>query len=175
MNAIHRAARRPSPGAPATRPRSSTVDGLEYREALQVVRIEGGVANNVVPDACDARREPAHRTGAHRSRSRSARCYELLGDADTLEVLSASSPAPPNLVAPARAGAGRCRCARRAPEARLDRRRAVRRARHPRVQLRAGRSRAGAHRRGAGRPAHDLTRAPTCSGAFLGLRAAATA
>ncbi len=27
-----------------------TVDGLEFREALQVVRVEGGVANNVVPD-----------------------------------------------------------------------------------------------------------------------------
>ena len=28
------------------------VDSLEYREALQVVRIEGGIANNVVPDHC---------------------------------------------------------------------------------------------------------------------------
>ena len=28
------------------------VDSLEYREALQVVRIEGGIANNVVPDSC---------------------------------------------------------------------------------------------------------------------------
>ncbi len=28
------------------------VDSLEYREALQIVRIEGGVANNVVPDRC---------------------------------------------------------------------------------------------------------------------------
>ncbi|MQA76736.1 MAG: peptidase dimerization domain-containing protein, partial [Solirubrobacterales bacterium] len=33
---------------------SDTVDveGLEFRESLEVVRIEGGVANNVVPDAC---------------------------------------------------------------------------------------------------------------------------
>ena len=29
------------------------VDSLEYREALQVVRIEGGIANNVVPDRCE--------------------------------------------------------------------------------------------------------------------------
>jgi len=28
------------------------VDSLEYGEALQVVRIEGGIANNVVPDRC---------------------------------------------------------------------------------------------------------------------------
>ena len=28
------------------------VDGLEFRESLQVVSIEAGVARNVVPDAC---------------------------------------------------------------------------------------------------------------------------
>src|SRR5262249_38268996 len=31
-----------------------TVEGLPYRESLQDVRIEGGVANNVVPDSCTA-------------------------------------------------------------------------------------------------------------------------
>ena len=36
----------------AFEPETVIVDGLEYREALQVVRIEGGVANNVVPDEC---------------------------------------------------------------------------------------------------------------------------
>jgi succinyl-diaminopimelate desuccinylase len=33
-------------------PRTVTIDGCEYREGLQAVRIAGGVAGNVVPDEC---------------------------------------------------------------------------------------------------------------------------
>jgi len=33
-------------------PASLVVDGLTYRESLNAVRISGGVANNVIPDAC---------------------------------------------------------------------------------------------------------------------------
>ena len=33
-------------------PRRPVIDGLEYREGLNAVRIEGGVAGNVVPDRC---------------------------------------------------------------------------------------------------------------------------
>ncbi|MFI9205205.1 succinyl-diaminopimelate desuccinylase [Streptomyces sp. NPDC053048] len=33
-------------------PRRPVVDGLQYHEGLNAVRIEGGVANNVIPDAC---------------------------------------------------------------------------------------------------------------------------
>jgi succinyl-diaminopimelate desuccinylase len=33
-------------------PRRVLVDGLEYREGLSAVRIEGGVAGNVIPDLC---------------------------------------------------------------------------------------------------------------------------
>lgn len=33
-------------------PRRPMIDGLEYREGLNAVRIEGGVANNVIPDTC---------------------------------------------------------------------------------------------------------------------------
>ncbi|MEU6883167.1 succinyl-diaminopimelate desuccinylase [Streptomyces sp. NPDC046712] len=33
-------------------PRKPVIDGLEYHEGLNAVRIEGGVANNVIPDAC---------------------------------------------------------------------------------------------------------------------------
>ncbi|GCD43238.1 succinyl-diaminopimelate desuccinylase [Streptomyces paromomycinus] len=33
-------------------PRRAVIDGLEYREGLNAVRIEGGVAGNVIPDAC---------------------------------------------------------------------------------------------------------------------------
>jgi len=34
------------------RPREVTVEGLAYREGLNAVRISGGIAGNVIPDAC---------------------------------------------------------------------------------------------------------------------------
>ncbi|WP_326555453.1 succinyl-diaminopimelate desuccinylase [Micromonospora sp. NBC_01813] len=34
------------------RPRDVTIDGCHYREGLNAVRINGGVAGNVIPDAC---------------------------------------------------------------------------------------------------------------------------
>ncbi|MGG8408704.1 succinyl-diaminopimelate desuccinylase, partial [Streptomyces sp. 12297] len=36
----------------AYEPRKPVIDGLEYHEGLNAVRIEGGVANNVIPDEC---------------------------------------------------------------------------------------------------------------------------
>jgi succinyl-diaminopimelate desuccinylase len=36
----------------AYEPRRPVIDGLEYREGLNAVRIEAGVANNVIPDEC---------------------------------------------------------------------------------------------------------------------------
>lgn len=51
VNAIHRAAdilTRLAEHTPAT----VTVDGLDYRESLSAVGISGGVAGNVIPDAC---------------------------------------------------------------------------------------------------------------------------
>ncbi len=51
-NAIHRAA--PVLARLAEyRPRDVPVDGLVYREGLNAVRISGGVAGNVIPDACE--------------------------------------------------------------------------------------------------------------------------
>ncbi|MGN8024817.1 succinyl-diaminopimelate desuccinylase [Microbacterium sp. 22242] len=51
-NAIHRAA--PILARLAEyRAREVTVEGLEYREGLNAVRISGGVAGNVIPDACE--------------------------------------------------------------------------------------------------------------------------
>ncbi|GAA0591965.1 succinyl-diaminopimelate desuccinylase [Streptomyces crystallinus] len=50
-NAIHAAAPILARLA-AYEPRRPVIDGLEYHEGLNAVRIEGGVANNVIPDAC---------------------------------------------------------------------------------------------------------------------------
>ncbi|MFF9015886.1 succinyl-diaminopimelate desuccinylase [Streptomyces sp. NPDC014870] len=50
-NAIHSAAPILARLA-AYEPRRPVIDGLEYHEGLNAVRIEGGVANNVIPDAC---------------------------------------------------------------------------------------------------------------------------
>ncbi|MEV4870402.1 succinyl-diaminopimelate desuccinylase [Streptomyces syringium] len=50
-NAIHAAAPILARLA-AFEPRRPVIDGLEYREGLNAVRIEGGVAGNVIPDAC---------------------------------------------------------------------------------------------------------------------------
>ena len=36
----------------AYEPRRKVIDGLEYREGLNAIRIEGGVAGNVIPDVC---------------------------------------------------------------------------------------------------------------------------
>src|SRR5690606_17782953 len=52
VNAIHRAGvllERLAAFAPET----VEVDGLSYREGLNAVRITGGVAGNVIPDACE--------------------------------------------------------------------------------------------------------------------------
>ncbi|HEX5614676.1 MAG TPA: peptidase dimerization domain-containing protein, partial [Acidimicrobiia bacterium] len=75
------------------------VDGLDYRESLQVVRVEGGIANNVVPDACTV---TVNRRYAP-NRSLDAAVDEvtaLFADADAVEVLNRSSAAPPNLTQP---------------------------------------------------------------------------
>lgn len=50
-NAIHAAAPVLARLA-AYEPRLPVIDGLEYHEGLNAVRIEGGVATNVIPDAC---------------------------------------------------------------------------------------------------------------------------
>ncbi|MEU1076402.1 MULTISPECIES: succinyl-diaminopimelate desuccinylase [unclassified Streptomyces] len=50
-NAIHAAAPILARLA-AYEPRRPVIDGLEYHEGLNAVRIEGGVATNVIPDAC---------------------------------------------------------------------------------------------------------------------------
>lgn len=75
------------------------VDGLEYREALQAVRIEGGIANNVVPDECrlvvNRRFAPSRSVDEVIAATRA-----LLAGADEVEILNVSPAAPPNLTDP---------------------------------------------------------------------------
>jgi succinyl-diaminopimelate desuccinylase len=72
------------------------VDGLPYRESLEVVSIEAGVARNVVPDHCsfvvNRRFAPAYTVD-----DAVGQLQKLLADADGVEVLSVSPAAPPNL------------------------------------------------------------------------------
>jgi succinyl-diaminopimelate desuccinylase len=77
------------------------VDSLEYREALQVVRIEGGIANNVVPDRCTVvvnRRYAPSRSLDDAVAEIVAFCTEA--GADHVDVVNASTAAPPNLTHP---------------------------------------------------------------------------
>lgn len=95
INAIHRAS---AVLARLAAHESDTVDvdGLPYRESLQVVRIEGGIANNVVPDVCsivvNRRFAPAYSIDEAR-----AQVEALLDGADEIELINASPAAPPNL------------------------------------------------------------------------------
>jgi succinyl-diaminopimelate desuccinylase len=94
-NAIHRAADVLARIA-AHEADTVEVDGLPYRESLQVVRIEGGVANNVVPDECsivvNRRFAPAYTI-----EEATEQVTALLDGADEIEVINASPAAPPNL------------------------------------------------------------------------------
>jgi succinyl-diaminopimelate desuccinylase len=75
------------------------VDGLAFRESLQVVHVEGGVANNVVPDVCtfvvNRRFAPCYSVDEAR-----AQVERLLDGADRVELINASPAAPPNLQHP---------------------------------------------------------------------------
>ena len=98
VNAIHRAAPLLS-RLSSYEARTVEVEGLEFRESLQVVRVEGGVASNVVPDACavtvNRRFAPSMMLDDALAETRA-----LLDDADEIEVLNASPAAAPNLASP---------------------------------------------------------------------------
>ena len=100
VNAIHRASAALARVA-AHESDTVLVDGLEFRESLQAVRIEGGVMgkHNVVPDECalvlNRRFAPAY-TAEEAFEQVSA----LLDGADRVEVLQAQPAAAPNLANP---------------------------------------------------------------------------
>ena len=89
-NAIHKAAAGLAPLA-ALEPLEVEVDGLVFREVVSAVAIEGGIADNVVPDRCVARLNYRYAPGRSREQAE-ARLRALAGEAE-LEILGNSPPA----------------------------------------------------------------------------------
>jgi succinyl-diaminopimelate desuccinylase len=84
--------------------REPVIDGCRYREAMQAVAIEGGVAGNVVPDrvtlTINHRFAPdLDRSGAE-AQVRALIGDEILGDDATFEVVDVAEGAPPGLTHP---------------------------------------------------------------------------
>ncbi|KQQ68751.1 MULTISPECIES: succinyl-diaminopimelate desuccinylase [unclassified Microbacterium] len=96
-NAIHRAA--PILARLAEyRSREIPVDGLLYRESMSAVRIAGGVAGNVIPDACEV--EVNYRFAPSKSAADAeAHIRNLLAGFD-VEITDAAEGARPGLDAP---------------------------------------------------------------------------
>ena len=97
-NAIHRLSRALAT-VEQTDPGTVDVDGLPFRQSVQAVAIDGGVANNVVPDLAtltvNRRFAPSLSIAEAEAETRA-----LFDDADEIDVLNASNAAPPNLSNP---------------------------------------------------------------------------
>ena len=153
-NAIHRlgALLRLVDGFEERRP---VIQGCEYREALQAVVVSGGVAGNVVPDVATVtlnRRFAPDRTEAEAADEVRALLAPVLEDGDEVTVVDSAPAAAPGLDNPILRGAHRSAPPRGHRQARLDRRRPLRRARRARLQPRPRRRHPRPHRRRAGRP-----------------------
>lgn len=80
----------------AYRPREPVIEGCRFREGLQAVKVEGGVAGNVVPDRAVV--WVNHRFAPDRSAAEAeAHVREVVGDVDGFEVLDAAPGARPRL------------------------------------------------------------------------------
>ena len=90
-NAIHKAAATLAPLA-TLEPVDVDAGGLVFREVVSVVGIEGGIADNVVPDSCVARLNYRYAPGRSPAEAE-ARIRELAGDAE-VEFFGNSAPAP---------------------------------------------------------------------------------
>lgn len=97
VNAIHELVRGLE-GLVRLEPLDVELDGLVYREVVSAVRIEGGIASNVIP--AEASVELNFRYAPGRSRDEAeARLRELVPHGE-LEILSNSPSAPPSLTNP---------------------------------------------------------------------------
>jgi len=94
-NAIHRLGEVLS-RVSAYEPRRVTVDGCEFREGLQAVRVEGGVAGNVVPDRAVVWLN--HRFAPDRTAEEAmAHVRAVVGEVDGFELVDVAPPAAPAL------------------------------------------------------------------------------
>jgi succinyl-diaminopimelate desuccinylase len=83
----------------AYQPRCPVIDGCEYREAVQAVWVEGGVAGNVVPD--EAVVTVSHRFAPDRTPAQASTALaDVVGEVDGFEVTDAVAGAPPSLAHP---------------------------------------------------------------------------
>jgi succinyl-diaminopimelate desuccinylase len=97
VNAIHELVRRMQ-GIASLQPRDVEIDGLVFREVVSAVRVEGGVAANVIPATAAVELNARYVAPGTAERIR-----ELLPGGE-VEILSDSPPAPPALGNPRLAG-----------------------------------------------------------------------
>ena len=97
VNAIHELVRGLQ-GLGELEPRDVELDGLTFREVVSAVRVEGGIASNVVPAQASVELNFRYAPG-HTREAAEARLRELV-PAGELEVLSNSPAAPPALTNP---------------------------------------------------------------------------
>ncbi|GAA1470218.1 succinyl-diaminopimelate desuccinylase [Microbacterium thalassium] len=80
------------------RPRDVEVEGLEYREGLNAVRISGGVAGNVIPDACEV--EVNYRFAPSKDADQAVAHVRTVFEGFEVEITDLSPGARPGLDAP---------------------------------------------------------------------------
>jgi succinyl-diaminopimelate desuccinylase len=93
-NAIHKAAPILTRLA-AYEPRTVTVDGLDYREGLNAVRIRGGIAGNVIPDLAEV--EVNYRFAPNRSGAEAEQHVREVFEGFEVELLDLAEGARPGL------------------------------------------------------------------------------
>jgi succinyl-diaminopimelate desuccinylase len=88
--------------------RRPVIDGCEYREAIQAVKVEGGVAGNVVPDQASVtinhRFAPDRTVAEAEAHLRSVIGDDVLADDATFTLVDAAAAAAPSLTQPLLAG-----------------------------------------------------------------------
>jgi succinyl-diaminopimelate desuccinylase len=96
VNAIHDAAE-PLTRLRAYQAREVTIDGCTYREGLNAVRIQGGIAGNVIPDGCEI--DVNYRFAPDRSPEQAEAHVREVFDGYQVEVVDSVQGALPGLTA----------------------------------------------------------------------------